>query len=677
MNSTQNPLAGVLPVSATPVATDGDRTITRALGHAYRGDVDGLRAVAILSVLVYHAFPDVLAGGFIGVDIFFVISGFLITGIIIESIDAGRFSIADFYVRRVRRIFPALAVVLAACLAVGWFALLPHDFELLGKHVAGGAGFISNLVLWRESGYFDVDAELKPLLHLWSLGIEEQYYLAWPLLLLLVRRLRLGVAGMVAAIGLTSFALNIALVDSRPVDAFYLPFTRIWELMIGSAIALWRHDRRVNEAGDDDSPWMSALAFIGVIAIACALVLLNPDRAFPGWWALLVTGGTAAIIVAGPRSWLNRILLASRPMVFVGLISYPLYLWHWPLLAFANITHRTPSVTYRLAALGVSFGLAWLTYRVVEIPIRRSGSALRSRHLAIALAGLVAVIGAVGLASRWEWIPSKSAADPQLAAIAEAAGDWRYPSDRVIPGTAPGTVLFIGDSHLQHYFAGLERFAETSSSLRHTIEFKTSAGCAPIPKIERKGKMLCATFMKAALERARRGDVGTVVIAGSWFGFSRRQDYYAADEFDGPPIQLMEPQGRWVFDVFETMLRELRASGRRVVVVLDGPRDHLFDPKSRVYWSFLAIHARPAIPADRAKVETLLRPVNDLISAISIRAGAEVLRPMDWFCDRVTCRTADEFGNPIYMDESHVRASYSRRLQTPLEDIVVARSDAG
>ena len=204
----------------------------------YRPDIDGLRSVAVISVMLYHAFPAALRSGFIGVDIFFVISGFLISTIIFQSLENDRFSFVDFYSRRVRRIFPALAAVLLATFVLGWFILYPDEYRQLGKHIAGGAGFVANFVLWRESGYFDAAAETKPLLHLWSLGIEEQFYIVFPMFAWLLWRARLNELSFVVLVGLLSFALNLRFVHSNAALTFYMPQTRIWELLIGSTLAL-------------------------------------------------------------------------------------------------------------------------------------------------------------------------------------------------------------------------------------------------------------------------------------------------------------------------------------------------------------------------------------------------------------------------------------------------------
>ena len=215
-------------------------TPTPHLSHPkYRPDIDGLRAVAVLSVVAFHAFPEWIKGGFIGVDVFFVISGFLISTIIFENLDRGTFSFAEFYARRIKRIFPALIFVLSACLIFGWLSLLPEELNQLGKHILGGAGFVSNLVLWSESGYFDNSAETKPLLHLWSLGIEEQFYIVWPFLVWAAWKRKLNLFYVTLSLLVASFASNIWLIQANPVATFYSPLTRFWELLCGSLLALY------------------------------------------------------------------------------------------------------------------------------------------------------------------------------------------------------------------------------------------------------------------------------------------------------------------------------------------------------------------------------------------------------------------------------------------------------
>ena len=291
----------------------------------YRPDIDGLRAIAVMLVVNFHAFPLAMPGGFIGVDIFFVISGFLITGIIARELSENRFSLIGFYNRRIRRIFPALIVVLAAVLVMGWLWMLPHAYAQLSSDVFASAAFAANFALMLQSGYFDIESAKKPLLHLWSLGIEEQFYLAWPLVLIIAARWRLRWLEIAGGIALASFAMNVALVGHDPVATFYLPVTRAWELLVGAVLALaWA---RVDQSGTASN----RRATIGLALIVLAAAVLNVDRAFPGWWALLPIAGSA-LLLSAPASWVNRTLLGWPPVVWIGLISYPLYLWHWPLL---------------------------------------------------------------------------------------------------------------------------------------------------------------------------------------------------------------------------------------------------------------------------------------------------------------------------------------------------------
>src|SRR5258707_10462035 len=258
----------------------------------YRPDVDGLRAIAVMLVLNFHAFPASMPGGFIGVDVFFVISGFLITGIIARELGQKRFSLLTFYVRRIRRSVPALIVVLCAVLVLGSLWMLPAAFAQLGSDTFASAAFFANIALLLQSGYFDVEAAKKPLLHLWSLGIEEQFYLFWPLILMLAARLRLSLLAVASVIGIASFALNVTLIGVSPVATFYLPFTRAWELLAGAALACgWS---RIGQTGMASN----LRATVGLLLIATAAGVLDTKSAFPGWWAVLPVGGAALLLSA-------------------------------------------------------------------------------------------------------------------------------------------------------------------------------------------------------------------------------------------------------------------------------------------------------------------------------------------------------------------------------------------
>jgi peptidoglycan/LPS O-acetylase OafA/YrhL len=362
---------------------------------SYRPDIDGLRALAVVPVVLFHAFPNLLPGGFVGVDIFFVISGYLITSILLKDMQAGQYSLAGFYARRVRRIFPALSVVLLFCLILGWVVLTAIEYRQLAKHVMGGSGFVANIMLWKELGYFDTAADTKPLLHLWSLGIEEQFYIVWPLLLYFIFKRSWPVGRVLIGLGLLSFLLNVARVGTDPSATFYSPLSRSWELALGALLAyLAMKPQRWWSLLVEQ--YATVLSVGGFILLMLGFVLIDPSKAFPGWWALLPALGTVAMMAAGSQAWLNRYVLSNRLLVGIGLISFPLYLWHWPLLSFARIIYsETPPLEARLILVAMSVGFAWLTYQFLEKPIRRS---LAKRSVIIILISVMLGITLAGLA---------------------------------------------------------------------------------------------------------------------------------------------------------------------------------------------------------------------------------------------------------------------------------------
>jgi peptidoglycan/LPS O-acetylase OafA/YrhL len=336
----------------------------------YRSEVDGLRAVAVLSVVAFHAFPDYIPGGFVGVDVFFVISGYLITSILVKQHREAQFSFGDFYSRRARRILPALCVVLLACLLFGYLALLPDEFASLGRHMAAAAAFAANLSFWREAGYFAPASEFQPLLHLWSLGIEEQFYLLWPLVLAVAWRRKFNVLQVVLFLTTASFAANLVLTHIDSTAAFYFPLSRFWELGLGCALAVVTSDPNTARVLP---PLLSRYSpAVGMALIGLSAFLYDHRTPFPGIAAVVPTLGALAVLASDEDSWFRRRVLASRTLVFIGLISYPLYLWHWPILSFEAILHSgTPQPTYRVAAVLLSLLFAVLTYRFLELPIRQ------------------------------------------------------------------------------------------------------------------------------------------------------------------------------------------------------------------------------------------------------------------------------------------------------------------
>jgi peptidoglycan/LPS O-acetylase OafA/YrhL len=459
----------------------------------YRADIDGLRGIAVLAVISYHAFPNWVAGGFVGVDVFFVISGFLISTIIFQSLEAGSFSYGEFYERRIKRIFPALIVVLLGCAILGRIVLFSDEYKQLGKHTVAGATFISNFVLWSEISYFDNSAETKPLLHLWSLGIEEQFYVLWPLILGLVWKRRISFLTTTALIGITSFAINILTTSSNPAAAFYSPASRFWELMAGGALAYIAYHKRDPVQGGNN--WISAG---GLLAIAGSVFLLNRTNAFPGWWAVLPVAGTC-LVIASPRAWANQTLLGNRLLVGIGLISYPLYLWHWPLLSFAHIWQGSTllSRTTRIGLLAASFLAAWLTYKFVERPIRIGRVARPVLSLSCVLAAM-GIVGA-GIVALDGFPDDRQVHWTNLKNWQHFTNETclkRYPFDRSEMGwwfcvtnrDSPPTLILLGNSYANHLYPG---FAGNRRLNHHTI---LSIGlCDPV-----KGVLIDETWMRGS-----------------------------------------------------------------------------------------------------------------------------------------------------------------------------------
>lgn len=339
----------------------------------YRPEVDGLRAIAILFVVFFHAFPQRLTGGFIGVDIFFVISGYLISSIIFKEIDTGKFSILTFYKKRINRIYPALILVLLVSILISKAVLFKAEIADFNLSVFFSTIFLANIYFLNTLNYFDNSAENHPLLHLWSLGVEEQFYIFWPLLLILIARKSYYFSLRTVAFFLvTSFLLNLFFVSKFQSNVFYMPFTRLWELGFGSLCALILNNFGGKTIGRTASPRnTNFMAILGIAMIFCSGLLIKSTDSFPGWVAIFPVLGAGLIIIYSGSSNIGKWLLGNRVLVFIGLISYPLYLWHWPVLAFGHIHYGyLMDKNIKLALIFVSVILAILTYYFVENPLR-------------------------------------------------------------------------------------------------------------------------------------------------------------------------------------------------------------------------------------------------------------------------------------------------------------------
>lgn len=649
----------------------------------YRPDIDGLRAIAVLAVVVFHAAPGWLPGGFVGVDVFFVISGYLISGIILRALAAGDFSTLDFYVRRVNRIFPALIVMLLVVAAYSWLMLLPDEFRRFGKHLSASALFALNLLQFGESSrYFGADTD--PLMHLWSLGVEEQFYLLWPLLLLATWKLGKRQLFVILLAATASFAFNVVAANSRPLAAFYLPASRLWELAAGAALAhiqassCWADRRLPSWLRLPNRDWQG---LIGIALIAVACLGFNKNLSFPGWWALVPVSGALFIICAGPNSWSNRQLLSRPWIVFVGLISYPLYLWHWPVLSLLHIVQGGQVTAAMLvAAVVVAFALAWMTYQCVELPLRRSPE--KSRIAAGSCAGMAACALA-GLMVYGQTIPPRSASYPVVDPFVRAATEdwlpgtrdviWTRVVDRLLTlGNAPRQVLFIGDSNVQQYYQRAAQFMADHPDNQLSAVFAVRGGClpgSPEMSVVEADPEACRTLTQDAIAYARQPNVETVVIGACWYRYFVKFPSFTRFGEAGP----IQPGTDAALENLRRLVTQLVAMDKRVYVILHIPIGHGFDPRYMIERSLLppafTVSARPP---SRAEIERALQPFVARIRAIALESGAHVIDPMQWLCEADRCPAISASGEPMYHDVGHLSPSYAKQHVHFLDELLLS-----
>ncbi|MEO6017433.1 MAG: acyltransferase family protein [Polaromonas sp.] len=575
----------------------------------YRPDIDGLRAIAVLAVVVFHTFPDYLSGGFFGVDVFFVISGYLITKIIFENIKNEKFGLIDFYSRRIRRIFPALTVVLLASYILGWFLLLSNEYEQLGKHVAAGAWFASNFVLKSEAGYFDSSAIYKPLLHLWSLGVEEQFYICWPIFLTIMCRYKVNLVLTTVAIAAVSFCINLS--NNDAVATFYFPQFRFWEFLLG-AVLVWGgavHSRgdmevSVEPGGAQDRPLLSgrpsqpsqhgvlnALAVVGLLLLAYGLLSLGDSGDSSGVFAGIPVLGTALLIVAGPTAFVNKYVLANKLLVAIGIISYPLYLWHWPLLAFARIAgDGDTNVMTRWVVIFFSLLLAWLTYKVVEMPIRfGSGSKFKVPILLGAMISLSALGFATYAGKGFDFRHVSQINDPLITGF-DGGDEFNTINECGIADLNQkelfgkcmqdrrGNVRYalLGDSKAASLFSGLLR--TSNSDGRWLIIGGIRGSVGPIPLVSADPSL--ASFQKVtqiALKAiSENGNIKTVVIDVSiraLFQLNDSSQRANLVSYDDKYLSLLSRTRNYdrAFEGVSLALLPLIKSGKKIVFVVDNP----------------------------------------------------------------------------------------------------------
>jgi peptidoglycan/LPS O-acetylase OafA/YrhL len=647
--------------------TAGNPDPVRPSHNEFRADIQGLRAIAVIAVVLYHADRRLLPGGFVGVDIFFVISGFLISGILMNELDRGVYSLAGFYRRRVRRLFPALYVMLAVVLAGGSILLPPRALTELGHTAVTTVFFVSNFEFLKLSGYFAGDSQLKPLLHTWSLAVEEQFYIFFPpFLALLWWRWRKHFRLIIFLVAVISLAVSVWAVRPHPSAAFYLAPSRVFELLIGVLVARAALPAHVSQTQRN----VISLAGLGMLLASAAG--FDDSTPFPGFAALIPCSGTALVILAGTgkESLGGRIIGASVIVTFLGDISYSLYLWHWPFLVFGRYFFAAP-LTWPQAGVLIlaSIAAASLSWKFIERPFlawRASPAAVLGLGASMMAAG-TAVAGVLalsnGLPSRFspETLRLLASADDKNHRLAECHNSEirEIPYDRNCifgdPKASP-TAAVWADSHGGELVVALgERLAKSGRSIMQI----TSSACPPALDYQPRDRPLCIAHNRSTFERLTHDQrIGTVILAANFIRNSPA---------DWPRLS----------SGFARAVEGLRAAGKKVIVVYQIPIQP-FDPPIGLGLS--NAFGRPlhdyGIKSAEFAAET--RDINEFLDRLSTRTGSIVFRPERVLCDEVVCHAYSESLGSLYFNSEHVDLVGARLLLDSFPfDILVQSPAAG
>lgn len=644
----------------------------------YRPEIDGLRALAVLSVLGFHIFG--IRGGFVGVDIFFVISGYLITNIILAELKLGSFSFLQFYDRRVRRIFPALIVVLLSTLAIGGLTLLAHEFKLLGKHIVAGATFSSNIVLWLEAGYFDRASDLKPLLHLWSLGVEEQFYIFWPLLMAIAFWRRWTIGCFIFIWLAISFICNLYLSSDNVIYAFYWLPTRMWELLVGAFLA------HAMGAGADSSyinKWRGhfifrqLIPFLGISLIAIALIYIESRRSYPSYWALIPVMGSAFVLLGDKESWVNKYIFSNSWMRKIGLISYPLYLWHWPLISFAKIMNNgNLEREHKAVCFILSFIFAYLTYHFVEKKFRYVSTAKNALHLIYTLF----IVGLIGLGVYFlDGIGARYPHQERTYALSKSIdqdiseSNWNSQCSqhfkalnhsgvcRIADSAQPPTILIVGDSHAISFYPGL---AYQYKLKGENLQLIARGACVPLLGIEthRDGLPdICADIMSEIYAyAASQKTIRTVIVAfrGPWYLHGGGSTYTKKDL---NPIFL---NGISFEQAMVKTYDSLIKADKNMILFLDNP-ELTFQPQECLDIRPLKLSAggvRESCFVEEVSAQTIAQVYREKIKNIQHELPKlKIFDTFKYFCESGKC-AAVKNEKLLYEDDNHLSVNGSLGL---------------
>jgi len=648
----------------------------------YRPDIDGLRALAVVPVVLFHADVALFSGGFIGVDVFFVISGYLITAMLLQDIVAKRFSLLDFYARRARRILPALLAVVAVTLLASFFLLLPNELAQAAKAARRIAVFTSNHLFWQtQNDYWQQNALAnQPLLHTWSLAVEEQFYLVMPLLLCLCVRLKQRPGILIALLGVVSLALSQYWSHSQPAAAFYLLPSRAFELLIGALLAvLLRQENKQTRVVNQ------CLASLGLVFIVAAIFLYHDHMPFPGVAALLPCLGAAAIIYAGATqhpariSWVNR-LLAMRGLVIVGLISYSLYLWHWPILVLVRslgwYARGLPEIPMGVVVAGI-FAVSWASWRWIELPFRAKrlqtqghgkdeatffAPILRKRQRVALLGTVAALVACWGLGSGIRHFPQ-----PLPSILAEFAQDTSVtpgvacegnPDARVIRAGVSGCLLgdltradtpafaILGDSHARMWAAGLDTLG---AEHQQSILMLAYSSCTPLLGYVPPTRHECAAILRAALDYLVHAPVQKVVLAGYWVDAisNMKSNEISAELFKSG---------------LKASVKILQEAGKSIYIMTDIPELDSAAVLHKKILQSLRNENTTIFHVVRKDHENRQREVGAVFFYLQNNYGVQVLDPSASICPDLLCAVAEN-GKTLYRDKHHITDSAAQKFR--------------
>lgn len=648
-----------------------------------------MRAYAVIPVLFFHAGISAFSGGFVGVDIFFVLSGFFMAKIILRDLDRGQFNFLDFYVRRMRRIFPALFAMITVTSVVATIVLMPREFEYFASSVRAAVLFVANVRFYNESGYFDIASEMKPLLHTWSLSVEEQFYVGFPLVLFLVNRFaRTWLVPLFAIVILISLGASSWVIYENPDKAFYLLPFRIWELLLGALVAAVP---RLEQARAAD-PFLGSA---GLIAILASIFLYRADMPFPGFSALLPCLGAAALIAANSRSGPVAAILTNRPTVFLGKISYSLYLWHWPiivLIQYRTETALTPGLQALVVALSVVLG--FLSWKYIEQPVRfgRLRSASRTAIIGSSVGFVTVACVFATIVKDDDGVPGRLPAEAARLyratydhspydipkCFADSNGKGLSPDqinnnqlcDIGVPGGRPAFLLW-GDSHAAAIAPALDLAAK---KLGITGKFVGRGSCPPLPDTQfgaAENVERCVEHTKAVMALIEREHYPLVFMAAYWPKYVHRSELPQQGVFFDPRVPPdLSDWSKPIVSGLTNVIATLKKQGSQPVLIMDVPEAGYRVPEAlaRAYMTGNSLEIAPDL-AYTQKRQALAR---DVLSRVADTTGSWIVDPMGTLCDAQRCRVM-EGKTVLYKDGDHLAAGSAPTLAPLFESVLSTR----